>query len=68
MAVKRTIGIERVDHIGIRVAQTERAMAFYAMLGFEIFYDEPNDEVEIIRNINAVEINLITNANNVNDG
>ena len=68
MAVKRTIGIERVDHIGIRVAQTERAMAFYAMLGFEIFHDVTNDEVVIIRNINDVEINLITNANNFNDG
>ena len=68
MAVKRTIGIERVYHIGIRVAQTERAMAFYAMLGFEIFHDVPNDEVVIIRNINDVEINLITNANSFNDG
>ena len=68
MAVKLTIGIEKVDHIGIRVAQIERAMAFYAMLGFEIFYDVPNDEVVIVRNINDVEINLITNANNVNDG
>ena len=68
MAVKRTIGIERFDHIGIRVAQTERAMAFYAMLGFEIFHDVPKDEVVIIRNINDVEINLITNANNFNDG
>ena len=68
MAVRRTIGIEKVDHIGIRVAQTERAMAFYVMLGFEIFHDVPNDEVVIIRNINDVEINLITNANNFNDG
>lgn len=64
MAEKRTIGIERVDHIGIRVAETERAMAFYAMLGFDLFYDVPFDEVIIIRNANDVEINLITNANN----
>ena len=64
MSVKRKIGIEKVDHIGIRVAQTERAMAFYAMLGFEIFHDVTNDEVVIIRNINDVEINLITNATN----
>jgi len=68
MAEKRTIGIERVDHIGIRVAETERAMAFYAMLGFDLFYDVPFDEVIIIRNANDVEINLITNANNPNDG
>ncbi len=68
MAEKRTIGIERVDHIGIRVADAERAMAFYAMLGFELLYDVPYDEVMIIRNANDVEINLITNANNANDG
>ena len=68
MADKRTIGIERVDHIGIRVAETDRAMAFYGMLGFELLYDVPYDEVVIIRNSNDVEINLITNANNPNDG
>ena len=68
MAEKRAIGIEMVDHIGIRVAETERAMAFYAMLGFELHYDVPYDEVVIIRNTNDVEINLITNANNSNDG
>ena len=68
MAAKRTIGIERVDHVGIRVADTERAMAFYAMLGFELLYDVPYDEVVIIKNAADVEINLITNANNPNDG
>ena len=68
MADKRTIGIERVDHIGIRVSDTERAMAFYRMLGFELLYDVPFDAVVIIRNASDVEINLITNANNPNDG
>ncbi len=68
MAAKRTIGIERVDHVGIRVADTERAMAFYAMLGFELLYDVPYDEVVIIKNAADVEINLIINANNPNDG
>jgi lactoylglutathione lyase len=68
MATKRTIGIERVDHVGIRVADTERAMAFYAMLGFELLYDVPYDEVVIIKNAADVEINLIINANNPNDG
>ena len=68
MAKNRTIGIERVDHVGIRVADAERAMAFYAMLGFELLWDVPYDEVIIIKNANDVEINLITNANNANDG
>jgi catechol 2,3-dioxygenase-like lactoylglutathione lyase family enzyme len=68
MTDKRTIGIERVDHIGIRVADTERAMTFYGMLGFEVFFDVPDDEVVIIKNANDLEINLITNADNPNDG
>ncbi len=68
MAKRRTIGIEKVDHIGIRVADSERAMAFYGMLGFELFYDVPYDEVVIIKNANDVEINLITNADNPNGG
>ncbi len=68
MASRRTIGIEKVDHIGIRVAEPERAMAFYGMLGFELFYDVPYDEVVIIKNANDVEINLITNADNPNGG
>ena len=68
MAGKRTIAIERVDHVGIRVADTERAMAFYGMLGFELHYDVPYDEVVIIKNARDVEINLITNADNPNDG
>ena len=68
MADQRTIGIEKVDHIGIRVAEPERAMAFYGMLGFELFYDVPYDEVVIIKNANDVEINLITNADNPNGG
>jgi catechol 2,3-dioxygenase-like lactoylglutathione lyase family enzyme len=32
----KTIAIERVDHIGIRVRDLERALAFYGALGFEL--------------------------------
>ena len=68
MASERTIAIERIDHVGIRVADAKRAMAFYAMLGFELLYDVPYDAVIIIKNANDVEINLITNADNPNGG
>ena len=30
----QTIAIERVDHIGIRVRDLDRALAFYRVLGF----------------------------------
>jgi lactoylglutathione lyase len=62
------IDIERVDHIGIRVADLDRAMKFYKILGFELHGKATNDKVAIIRNKYDVEINLVYNANNDNDG
>ena len=32
----QTIAIERVDHIGIRVRDLDRALAFYSVLGFTL--------------------------------
>jgi len=32
----QTIAIEHVDHIGIRVRELDRALAFYRMLGFTL--------------------------------
>jgi lactoylglutathione lyase len=63
MSAKPTIDIPRVDHIGIRVRDLERAMKFYAMLGFSLHARAADDAVAIIRNEHDVEINLIYNAN-----
>ena len=57
------INIEKVDHIGIRVRDLDRALAFYAVLGFELVQRVTFDPVAIIRNRHGVEINLIVNAN-----
>lgn len=62
------ISIERVDHIGIRVTDTERAMSFYEALGFKLKYKVPYDAVIIIENDAGVEINLITNGVQTDDG
>ena len=62
------IDIEKVDHIGIRVADVDRALNFYKILGFELHDKATNDDVVIIRTKYDVEINLIYNANNDNDG
>jgi lactoylglutathione lyase len=64
----QTIDIERVDHIGIRVADEKRAVKFYRFLGFEVAHRVDYDPVTIIRNAANVEINLIHNANKPNDG
>jgi lactoylglutathione lyase len=58
-----TVDINRVDHIGIRVSDLDRALAFYRVLGFELQAKAANDAVAIIRNARDVEINLIYNAN-----
>ena len=55
--------IERVDHIGIRVRDLDRAMKFYEVLGFRLIAQASNDAVAIVRNANDVELNLVFNAN-----
>ena len=62
------INITRVDHIGIRVADLDRAMEFYRVLGFDFEYQSENDAVVIINNGRGIEINLIHNVNDTNGG
>jgi lactoylglutathione lyase len=63
VAMSQKIAIERVDHIGIRVRNLERAVNFYRLLGFDLLRRAEGDDVAIIRNENGVELNLIFNAN-----
>jgi lactoylglutathione lyase len=58
-----SISIEKMDHIGIRVRDLDRALAFYEVLGFKLARRVTFDAVAIIRNEHGVEINLILNAN-----
>src|SRR5579863_743359 len=62
VAMNQTIAVERVDHIGIRVRDLDRALNFYRVLGFALQHQAQGDTVAIIRNENAVELNLIFNA------
>ncbi len=63
MSAAPGVAIERVDHIGIRVRDLDRALAFYGVLGFELHHKVTFDAVAIIKNRAGVEINLIINAN-----
>ena len=55
------IAIEKVDHVGIRITDRSRALAFYATLGFRVEHEVEFDAVIIIRNAVNVELNLIVN-------
>jgi lactoylglutathione lyase len=61
--MSQKIVIERVDHIGIRVRDLDRALNFYRLLGFDLLRRAEGDDVAIIRNENGVELNLVFNAN-----
>ena len=62
------IEVRRVDHIGIRVRELDRAVAFYEVLGFSLLGMASNDAVAVLKNPQDVEINLIYNANADHDG
>jgi len=62
------ITIEQVDHLGIRVADKRRALAFYSSLGFELAHEVDFDAVVIVKNSAGVELNLIVNGVDVTGG
>ena len=57
------IEVARVDHVGVRVRDLDRAMKFYALLGFTLHAKAGNDAVAVVRNEHDVELNLVYNAN-----
>jgi lactoylglutathione lyase len=58
-----TIDISRIDHYGVRVRDLDRALKFYALLGFTLEFKAANDAVAVVKNPHGVEINLVFNAN-----
>jgi lactoylglutathione lyase len=55
------IAIEQFDHLGIRVTDKARALAFYARFGFVMVHESDFDAVIVIKNSAGVELNLIVN-------
>ena len=68
MSDKTAIPVQRIDHVGIRVRDADRAIAFYELFGFTVHHRSPIDAVITIRNPEDVELNLIVNANDVEEG
>lgn len=55
------IAIEQVDHVGIRITDKARALAFYQALGFAVEHEVDFEAVTILKNTAGVELNLIIN-------
>jgi lactoylglutathione lyase len=62
------IAIEQYDHLGIRVTDADRAVAFYESLGFSTTRRAQNDDVIVMKNAAQVEINLIFNGVDLTGG
>lgn len=56
------IEILQVDHIGIRVTNEARTLAFYRQLGFDVTFRAEAAAVVIVTNDRGVELNFIVNA------
>ena len=62
------IELSALNHIGIRVKDRARSLAFYSILGFGEVAWHAGPGVSILRNPAGLEINLIVNANHDNAG
>ncbi len=63
------LGIEKVDHVGIRVSDKARSIEFYEALGFETLADIGFDQGHpvIMQHPSGVVINLLGPSNTAND-
>lgn len=55
--------IQKIDHIGIRVADFDRSQRFYAKLGFSVIRVDAPAHVVVMRHPGGVELNLLDTAN-----
>jgi lactoylglutathione lyase len=54
--------------VGIRITDRQRSVKYYELLGFKIEVEVDFDEVIVMKNANGVEINLVVNGENLNQG
>ena len=62
------INIEQFDHVGIRITDKERSVKYYEFLGFKIEVEVDFDAVIVMKNASGVEINLVVNGVDLNQG
>ena len=62
------MNISNIDHIGIRITEKKAALDFYKILGFQLEQEVDFDAVIIMKNKSGVEINLISNGQDISNG
>ena len=58
--------IKRLDHVGIRVMEFERAIDFYEKLGFSVIRRDLKEHVIVLKHNSGIEINLLDSGNDDN--
>lgn len=56
------IMLRGLDHIGVRVAEFERAIEFYRQFGFDVIREDFNERVMVLRHASGIELNLLDSA------
>ncbi|MCP5245980.1 MAG: VOC family protein [Burkholderiales bacterium] len=59
--------IKRLDHIGIRVMNFEKAIRFYEKLGFSVIRQDSKEHVVVLTHCSGIEINLLDSGNDDNE-
>ncbi len=63
-----TIDVVNLTHIGIRVCDFSRSVAFYSQFGFEVTREDKEEHVVVLRHASGLELNLLDSANDGNQG
>lgn len=56
------IQIDGLAHVGLRVVEFPRSIAFYKQLGFQVTREDYQERVVVVSHANGVEINLLDSA------
>ncbi len=62
------IRIESLAHIGIRVKDFARSVAFYRQFGFEVTREDLSEHVVVLHHPSGLELNLLDSADDDNQG
>ena len=62
------IRIESLAHIGIRITDFARSVAFYRQFGFEVTREDIQEHVVVLRHPSGLELNLLDSADDDNQG